>query len=152
MQRAKPAIRQLYSILETDFHPKSICAKVSPILSQIGADEDLKKYVLPLQQVILTRLFQQLSQVYTDVKLEDVLALAEFPDPFQVSADTIEKFIMNGCKKGDLSMRIDHSTGIVTFDSDVFSSSGARLTGSGAGSAEADAGSVQRLQSTPSEI
>ena len=145
MQRARPEIRQLYSILETDFHPKSICAKVSPILSQIGADEDLKKYVVPLQQVILTRLFQQLSQVYTDVKLEDVLALADFPDPFQVSADTIEKFIMNGCKKGDLSMRIDHSTGILTFDSDVFSSSKAMHTGSGAGSAEADAGSVQRL-------
>ncbi|KAK1088709.1 eukaryotic translation initiation factor 3 subunit A [Friedmanniomyces endolithicus] len=152
MQRARPEIRQLYNILEADFHPKSICAKVSPILSQIGADEDLKKYVLPLQQVILTRLFQQLSQVYTDVKLEDVLALAEFPDPFQVSAGTIEKFIMNGCKKGDLSMRIDHSTGILTFDSDVFSSAKAMHSGSGAGSAESEVGSVQRLQSTPSEI
>jgi translation initiation factor 3 subunit A len=152
LQRARPEIRELYNILETDFHPKSICAKVSPILSQIGADEEMKRYVLPLQQVILTRLFQQLSQVYTDVKLEDVLALAQFPDPFQVSAATIEKFIMNGCKKGDLSIRIDHSTGILTFDSDVFSSAKAMHPGSGAGSAEADASSVQRLQSTPAEI
>ncbi|PIB00840.1 Eukaryotic translation initiation factor 3 subunit A [Cercospora beticola] len=152
LQRARPEIRDLYNILETDFHPKSICEKVSPILSQIGADEEMKRYVLPLQQVILTRLFQQLSQVYTDVKLEDVLALARFPDPFQVSAATIEKFIMNGCKKGDLSIRIDHSTGILTFDSDVFSSAKAMHPGSGAGSAEADASSVQRLQSTPAEI
>ncbi|KAI6861001.1 Eukaryotic translation initiation factor 3 subunit, partial [Hortaea werneckii] len=152
LQRARPEIRSLYNILETDFHPKSICEKVSPILSQIGADEELRKYVVPLQQVILTRLFQQLSQVYTDVKLEDVLALAKFPDPFQVSASTIEKFIMNGCKKGDLSIRIDHSTGILTFDQDVFSSSKALHPGSAAGSAEADGSSVQRLQSTPSEI
>ncbi|CAK4030619.1 eukaryotic translation initiation factor 3 subunit a [Lecanosticta acicola] len=152
LQRARPEIRNLYNILEADFHPKSICEKVSPILSQIGADEEMKKYVLPLQQVILTRLFQQLSQVYTDVKLEDVLALAQFPDPFQVDAATIEKFIMNGCKKGDLSIRIDHSTGILTFDSDVFSSAKAMHPGSGAGSAEVDAGSVQRLQSTPAEI
>jgi translation initiation factor 3 subunit A len=152
LQRAKPEIRNLYNILETDFHPKSICAKVSPILSQIGADEEMQKYVQPLQQVILTRLFQQLSQVYTDVKLEDVLGLAQFPDPFQVSAATIEKFIMNGCKKGDLSIRIDHSTGILTFDSDVFSSAKAMHPGSGAGSAEVDASSVQRLQSTPAEI
>ncbi|KAI5369514.1 Putative proteasome component (PCI) domain, eukaryotic translation initiation factor 3 subunit A [Septoria linicola] len=152
LQRARPEIRELYNILETDFHPKSICEKVCPILSQIGADEEMKRYVLPLQQVILTRLFQQLSQVYTDVKLEDVLALAQFPDPFQVSAATIEKFIMNGCKKGDLSIRIDHSTGILTFDSDVFSSAKAMHPGSGAGSAEADASSVQRLQSTPAEI
>ncbi|KAI6817374.1 Eukaryotic translation initiation factor 3 subunit [Hortaea werneckii] len=152
LQRARPEIRSLYNILETDFHPKSICEKVSPVLSQIGADEELRKYVVPLQQVILTRLFQQLSQVYTDVKLEDVLALAKFPDPFQVSASTIEKFIMNGCKKGDLSIRIDHSTGILTFDQDVFSSSKALHPGSAAGSAEADGSSVQRLQSTPSEI
>lgn len=152
MHRARPEIRNLYNILETDFHPKSICEMVSPILSQIGADEEMQKYVMPLQQVILTRLFQQLSQVYTDVKLEDVLALAQFPDPFQVSAATIEKFIMNGCKKGDLSIRIDHSTGILTFDSDVFSSAKALHSGSGAGSAEADSSSVQRLQSTPSEI
>jgi translation initiation factor 3 subunit A len=152
LQRARPEIRQLYNILETDFHPKVICEKVSPILSQIGADEEMKKYVIPLQQVILTRLFQQLSQVYTDVKLEDVLTLAQFPDPWQVSADTIEKFIMNGCKKGDLSIRIDHGNGILTFDSDVFSSAKALHPGSAAGSAEADGGAVQRLQSTPAEI
>ena len=152
LQRARPEIRNLYNILETDFHPKMICEKVSPILSQIGADEEMKKYVMPLQQVILTRLFQQLSQVYTDVKVEDVLALAQFPDPFQVSTATIEKFIMNGCKKGDLSIRIDHATGVLTFDSDVFSSAKALHPGSVAGSAEADGGSVQRLQSTPAEI
>ncbi|KAF1827816.1 uncharacterized protein K489DRAFT_28736 [Dissoconium aciculare CBS 342.82] len=152
LQRARPEIRDLYNILESDFHPKSICTKVSPILAQIGADEEMKKYVLPLQQVILTRLFQQLSQVYTDVKLGEVLNLAQFPDPFQVSAATIEKFIMNGCKKGDLSIRIDHSTGILTFDSDVFSSAKDLHAGSAAGSAESDAGSVQRLQSTPAEI
>jgi translation initiation factor 3 subunit A len=152
LQRARPEIRDLYNILESDFHPKSICTKVSPILAQIGADEEMKKYVLPLQQVILTRLFQQLSQVYTDVKLAEVLNLAQFPDPFQVSAATIEKFIMNGCKKGDLSIRIDHSTGILTFDSDVFSSAKDLHAGSAAGSAESDAGSVQRLQSTPAEI
>jgi translation initiation factor 3 subunit A len=152
LQRARPEIRDLYNILETDFHPKSICSKVSPILAKIGADEEMRKYVLPLQQVILTRLFQQLSQVYTDVKLEDVLELAKFPDPFQVSAATVEKFIMNGCKKGDLSIRVDHSTGVLTFDSDVFSSAKAMHPSSAAGSAEAADGSMKRLQSTPAEI
>ena len=152
LQRARPEICNLYNILETDFHPKSICEKVSPILAQIGADEEMQRYVHPLQQVILTRLFQQLSQVYTDVKLEDVLALARFPDPFQVTAATIEKFIMNGCKKGELSIRLDHSAGLLTFDSDVFSAAKALHPGSGAGSVESDASSVQRLQSTPAEI
>jgi translation initiation factor 3 subunit A len=152
LKRARPEIRDLYNILEVDFHPLSICKKISPILSQIGADEEMKKYVGPLQQVILTRLFQQLSQVYDSVEIKFVLNLAQFPDPFQVSSATIEKFIMNGCKKGDLAIRIDHATGVLTFDSDVFSSAKAMHAGSAAGSAEMETRSVQRLQSTPAEI
>ena len=152
LSRAKPEIRELYQILEVDFHPLSICKKISPILTQIGSDPEMEKYVLPLQQVILTRLFQQLSQVYESVELNYVHKLAEFPEPFQVTTASIEKFIMNGCKKGDLAIRIDHATGVITFDSDVFSSAKALHPGSGAASAENDASSVQRLQRTPAEI
>ena len=152
LKRAKPEIRELYQILEVDFHPLSICKKISPILAQIGSDPEMEKYVLPLQQVILTRLFQQLSQVYESVELQFVYELAQFPDPFQVASGTIEKFIMNGCKKGDLAIRIDHATGILTFDSDVFSSAKALHPTSSVGSAESETSSVQRLQSTPAEI
>jgi translation initiation factor 3 subunit A len=152
LQRVRPEIRELYNILEVDFHPLSICHKISPILTKIGADPDMEKYILPLQQVILTRLFQQLSQVYETVDLNFVESLAQFPEPYQVTRGTIEKFIMNGNKKGDLAIRMDHATGVLSFDSDVFSSSRAGNSGSAAGSAESETGTVQRLQSTPSEI
>jgi translation initiation factor 3 subunit A len=154
LKRARPEIRELYNILEVDFHPLSICQKISSILTLIGADTEMEKYVLPLQQVILTRLFQQLSQVYETVDLEFVENLAKFPEPFQVTRDTIEKFIMNGNKKGDLAIRMDHATGVLSFDTDVFSSTKAIHTGSGVGSAETETetSSVQRLQNTPSEI
>ncbi|KAL8973168.1 MAG: hypothetical protein Q9183_000131 [Haloplaca sp. 2 TL-2023] len=152
LKRAKPEIRELYQILEVDFHPLSICKRISPILSQIGSDKEMQQYVLPLQQVILTRLFQQLSQVYESVELKFVQDLAQFPDPFQITSRTIEKFIMNGCKKGDLAIRIDHASGVLTFDSDVFSSAKALHPGSASGSAESETSSVQRLQRTPAEI
>lgn len=152
LKRARPEIRELYNILEVDFHPLSICKKISPILVKIGADAEMEKYVLPLQQVILTRLFQQLSQVYETVDLTFVENLAKFPEPFQVTRDTIEKFIMNGNKKGDLAIRMDHATGVLSFDTDVFSSTKAVNAGSSAGSAESETSSVQRLQNTPSEI
>ncbi|KAH6681959.1 putative eukaryotic translation initiation factor 3 subunit A [Halenospora varia] len=152
LKRARPEIRELYNILEVDFHPLHICKKISPILEQIGADTEMGKYILPLQQVILTRLFQQLSQVYETVDLEFVENLAQFPESFAVSRDTIEKFIMNGNKKGDLAIRMDHATGVLSFDTDVFSSTKAVHAGSGAGSAESETSSVQRLQNTPSEI
>lgn len=149
LQRARPEIRELYNILEVDFHPLSICKKISPILTKIGEDAEMERYILPLQQVILTRLFQQLSQVYDTVDLAFVESLADFPEPYQVTRGTIEKFIMNGNKKGDLAIRMDHATKVLSFDNDVFSSAKA---GSAAGSAETETGTVQRLQSTPSEI
>ncbi|PUU74519.1 hypothetical protein B9Z19DRAFT_1133227 [Tuber borchii] len=152
LKRARPEIRDLYTILEVDFHPLSICKKISPILVQVAAEPDMKPYVIPLQQVILTRLFQQLSQVYDTVQLSFVINLASFPEPFEVTPSIIEKFIMNGCKKGDLSIRIDHATGVLTFESDIFSSTKPLHPGSVAGSAEKETGSVQKLQSTPSEI
>ncbi|KJF61056.1 eukaryotic translation initiation factor 3 subunit A, variant [Coccidioides immitis RS] len=152
LSRCRPEIRDLYNILEVDFHPLSICKKISPILKEIGADPEMEKYVLPLQQVILTRLFQQLSQVYESVELKFVHELAHFPEPFQVTSSMIEKFIMNGCKKGDLAIRVDHVSGVLTFESDIFSSAKALHPGSAAGSAESEVGSVQRLQSTPAEI
>ncbi|KAG9238153.1 putative eukaryotic translation initiation factor 3 subunit A [Amylocarpus encephaloides] len=152
LKRARPEIRELYNILEVDFHPLSICKKISPILVQIGADPEMEKYVLPLQQVILTRLFQQLSQVYETVDLAFVENQAQFPAPFEVTRDTIEKFIMNGNKKGDLAIRMDHATGVLSFDTDVFSSTKAVTAGTSSGSAESETSSVQRLQNTPSEI
>jgi translation initiation factor 3 subunit A len=152
LRRCRPEIRELYNILEVDFHPLSICKRISPILGQIGADSEMAKYVQPLQQVILTRLFQQLSQVYESVKLQFVLDLAQFPEPFKVTPSAVEKFIMNGCKKGDLAIRIDHTSGVLTFDSDIFSSAKALHPGSGTPISEQDASSVQRLQSTPAEI
>ncbi|RVD87758.1 uncharacterized protein DFL_001969 [Arthrobotrys flagrans] len=150
LRRARPEIRDLYTILEVDFHPLSICKKIAPILTQIGDDEEMKRYVAPLQQVILTRLFQQLSQVYDTVQMDFVYKLVTFPAPFEIEANTIEKFIMNGCKKGDLAIRIDHATGSLTFESDIFSSAKSLPIGA-AGASDKDT-SVQRLQSTPQEI
>ena len=145
LRKVSPEIRELYTILEVEFHPLSICKKISPILKQIGDNPEMAQYVQPLQQVILTRLFQQLSQVYESVDLKFVVQLAQFPEPFQVSPATIEKFIMNGCKKGDLAIRLDHVSGTLSFDQDVFSSAKALLS-------ESDSSSVQRLQHTPTEI
>ncbi|CAM0136108.1 eukaryotic translation initiation factor 3 subunit A [Umbelopsis sp. WA50703] len=120
LRRVRPEIRDLYNILEVQFHPLSICKKINPIMTQLAEDPELAKYVRPLHQVILTRLLQQLSQVYTTIKLDFVLELASFPEPYKYDASTIEKFIMNGCKKGELSIRIDHATQSMTFETDLF--------------------------------
>ncbi|CAG8725030.1 35791_t:CDS:2, partial [Racocetra persica] len=123
LRRVRPELRELYNILEVQFHPLSICKKIEPIMNHLSQDTEMAKYVKPLHQVILTRLFQQLSQVYDSVKLDFVINLASFAPPYNYDAATIEKFIMNGCKKGELSIRIDHATSSLTFETDLFAAS-----------------------------
>ena len=147
LRRARPELRELYNILEVEFHPLSICAKIQPILAKIAVDPEMAKYVKPLHSVVLTRLFQQLSQVYDAVKLSKVLELvSSFEAPYNYTAADIEKFCLNACKKGHLNIRIDHVAQAITFQDDVFA---ADSHPSASTSSEQDA---VRLQATPSEL
>ncbi|KAL4402704.1 eukaryotic translation initiation factor 3 subunit A [Malassezia pachydermatis] len=147
LRRVRPELRELYHILEVEFHPLSICAKIEPILSQLATDEDMAKYVKPLHSVVLTRLFQQLSQVYDSVKMEQVMQLvAAFKAPYSYSSADIEKFCLNACKRGHVNLRIDHMARAITFQDDVFA---ADVHPALAGTSEMDS---VHLQSTPSEL
>ncbi|KAJ3007260.1 eukaryotic translation initiation factor 3 subunit A [Thoreauomyces humboldtii] len=121
--RVRPDLKELHQILEVQFHPLSISKKIAHLLPKLSADKDMTTYIEPLHQVILTRLLQQLSQVYTTVKIDQVVKLAAFPEPYTHSAYYIEKFIMNGCKKGELSIRVNHQSQTLTFETDVFAAS-----------------------------
>ena len=168
LKRVKPQLRELYNILEVEFHPLSICAKIEPIISQIAQDEEMAKYVQPLHSVILTRLFQQLSQVYDSVKLSKVMQLVSaFKAPHNYSSVEIERFVLNACKKGHLNIRVDHVEQAITFQDDPFeakfhpaalgSSSSGTIGGAGSSSGASNmAASVEtdavQLQQTPSEL
>ncbi|WFD37056.1 eukaryotic translation initiation factor 3 subunit A [Malassezia cuniculi] len=144
LRRVRPELRALYQILEVEFHPLSICSKIEPILGQISKDSEMAKYVEPLRSVVLTRLFQQLSQVYDSVKLSQVMELVSaFKEPEYTQAD-VEKFCLNACKRGHLSLRIDHVAQAITFEEDVY-----RAEDHPANEEDAD---TVRLQKTPSEL
>ncbi|KAI8915980.1 hypothetical protein EDD86DRAFT_268152 [Gorgonomyces haynaldii] len=121
---ARPEARELYEILEVRFHPLSICEKIAPLMKKFEATPYLSGYVKPLHQVVLTRLLQQLSQVYSAIKIDAVVKLTAFSAPYNYSAHDIEKFIMNGVKKGDLKIRINHSTSTILFVADKFGTPG----------------------------
>ncbi|KAJ2711251.1 eukaryotic translation initiation factor 3 subunit A [Coemansia spiralis] len=121
LSRASPELRPLYDLVEEQFHPLSICKKLSPILSeQIATNADASKYGQLLCNVILTRLLQQLSQVYTSVQLDFIFRLARFPEPYVMTAADIERFIMHGARRGEFQLRIDHQSRSVVFDTDPF--------------------------------
>ncbi|KAJ1669601.1 eukaryotic translation initiation factor 3 subunit A, partial [Coemansia sp. RSA 25] len=140
LSRVDPALRPLYDLVEEQFHPLSICREISPILgTQIAGSEADSKYGQLLCNVILTRLVQQLSQVYTSVQLDFIVGLAQFPAPYTMSAAAIERFIMHGARRGEFQLRIDHEARSVEFDTDAFD--GAQSGGNGA-----------QLQASPADL
>ncbi|KAJ1731555.1 eukaryotic translation initiation factor 3 subunit A [Coemansia biformis] len=138
--RVLPELRPLYDLVEEQFHPLSICKKLGPVLSeQIATNEDVSKYGSLLCNVILTRLLQQLSQVYTSVQLDFVFRLARFPEPYAMTPAEIERFIMHGARRGEFQLRIDHQSRSVVFDTDPFDGSQSQSNGA-------------QLQASPAEL
>ncbi|KAJ1656910.1 eukaryotic translation initiation factor 3 subunit A, partial [Dispira simplex] len=114
-------LRDFFYQMEEKFHPLSICRRVSPFLVSLQEHPEQGIYVKPLQNCMLTHLLQQLSQVYTVIKLDYIIGLAAFPAPLTFSATQMEKFIMNGCRRNEFPLRVDYQTRSVHFTTDVFS-------------------------------
>jgi len=115
-----PSVKKLFELLETNFHPLSIRDDLKEVIGEIEQNEIYAPYIQPLTKTILTRLFQQVSQVYETVKLDFLIQLATFEGKFQVSPLQIEGFLLNAGKDGQLSFHIDHDAEVITFRSDPF--------------------------------
>ena len=120
----RPEVKELYEILEERFHPLSICQKIAPLMKKFSQIPSLSGYMKPLHQVVLTRLLQQLSQVYSVIKIDAIVKLTSFAPPYNYNAHDIEKFVMSGCKRGDLQIRINHENNTLTFIADSLGQSG----------------------------
>jgi translation initiation factor 3 subunit A len=115
LRRVPAPIQELYRIIELDFQPLKACAALKPIISALGPE--YQPYLPALREVVLSRLLQELSQVYDDVALSHVLDLVK---PFQGTSwetdmPSLEQFIMNASRRGDVAATIDHSTKAISF-------------------------------------
>ncbi|KAG5458938.1 MAG: eukaryotic translation initiation factor-like protein 3 [Olpidium bornovanus] len=61
LRKVTPELRELYNILEVEFHPLSICNRIAPIVETLSKHEEYSIYCKPLHDVILTRLLQQVG-------------------------------------------------------------------------------------------
>ncbi|ODV96959.1 hypothetical protein PACTADRAFT_48746 [Pachysolen tannophilus NRRL Y-2460] len=115
-----PSLAKLYSLLEKSFHPLTLAKEIQPSFEIIEANVDLKKYAKPLSEVTLTKLFQQVSEIYESIKLDFLVELATFKSEFQKTPIEIENFLVNAGQKGLLSVKIDHDAKVVSFRTDPF--------------------------------
>ncbi|KAF7361162.1 Eukaryotic translation initiation factor 3 subunit A [Mycena sanguinolenta] len=138
LRRAPAPIKKLYDVLEVTFDPLTLCANVAPILAQLRASADYAPYVPLLQRALLSRLLSQLAQVYASVRISFVMELvaplrAEDAEGSSGSEEKekakggsvfdpeqVESYIMGCARRGELSVRVDHADGSITFVDDPF--------------------------------
>ncbi|GLB42801.1 putative RNA-binding component of the eukaryotic translation initiation factor 3 (eIF-3) complex, which is involved in protein synthesis of a specialized repertoire of mRNAs and, together with other initiation factors, stimulates binding of mRNA and methionyl-tRNAi to the 40S ribosome [Lyophyllum shimeji] len=121
-------IKALYNILEVTFDPLTLCASIAPLLTSLSAEKDPESpyapYLTLLQRALLSRLLSQLSQVYSTITISSLLSLvAPLRDaglPGAYDDAQIEGYIMGCARRGELSIRVDHKTGSITFVDDAF--------------------------------
>lgn len=120
-----PVIRSLFNVLEEgEFHPLTIKEKVSAAFKVIEQDKDYRHYIPTLTEVILIKLYQQVSQVYESVKLDFMVSLGIFENTeFTLEPLEVEGLIVHAVKEGHLSLTIDHEANVVSFRADPFEES-----------------------------
>lgn len=115
LKRVPAAIQELYRIIELDFQPLKACALLKPLITSLGAE--YQPYLPALREVVLSRLFQELSQVYDSVALSHVLDLVKAfqGTSWETDMAALEQFLMNASRRGDVAATIDHSTKAISF-------------------------------------
>lgn len=124
MTYVSPEVKDLYTLLENEFHPLDLAAKAQPFLSKLPNLSDklssaspvpevrLEQYVPALERLTTLRVLLQASQVYSTIRIADLTRMVTFFD-FSV----IEKLIVEAVKYNFVQMKVDHLKEVVNFGS-----------------------------------
>eukprot|EP00741_Cyanophora_paradoxa_P015296 tig00000194_g14765.t1 len=105
-----PQFRELYNILEVEFHPLDLAQRMKPTFTFLSEHATFKTYLQPLEKIMLMRVLTQLSQVYETMKISEFQKIASF-----VSFQDVEKFVVEAVRLNHLHLRIDHQAGTIVF-------------------------------------
>ena len=137
-----------------------MCSTIVPIFRSLALDPLYAPYLSHLNGVLLSRLLNQLSQVYSGVRLSYISELIaplneswNLPTAVETHVVTqeiwdtskLEAFIMRCALRGELLVRIDHADESITFITDLFSSSTP-------GASTSTSASLAQLQTSPGEL
>lgn len=90
----------------------------------MSADEAYAPYLSLLQRALLSRLFLQLSEVYSIVKIDNLNALVKPLKDAGIEGafdeEQLQSYIMGCARRGELNIRVDHKDGSITFVDDPY--------------------------------
>ena len=88
------------------------------------ANSSYASYLPLLHQALLSRLFSHLSQVYSSIKISNVLDLVKPLREAKVEGayddEQIEAYLMGCARRGELNIRVDHLEGCIVFLDEPF--------------------------------
>jgi translation initiation factor 3 subunit A len=135
LSMVRPEAAALARLLESDFAPLAIVQRALPLIqwvqSQTGATlpsqiqiiggssagaHTLSQYVPNLERLLVFRLLEQLSAVYSSVLISNFQGLI---GGLRMSFFDVEKLAVRAMKLRQLAVRIDHRSGIIRFGTDA---------------------------------
>jgi translation initiation factor 3 subunit A len=108
-------VKDLYNLVEHEFHPLDLAAMVQHIMSKLLKLSDklssassvpevqLEQYVPALEKLTTLRVLQKVSQVYQTMKISNLTNMIAFFD-FSV----VEKIAVDAVKYNVVQVKIDH--------------------------------------------
>lgn len=114
LQYVHPELQNLYNLLEVEFHPLRLYQKVKALIDFISQNDDLAVYVPALEDIIVTRVLKQVSQVYQTIDFSKFASLVPFATTFR-----LERIIVNTARNLELQVRIDHRNHSLSFGTDL---------------------------------
>lgn len=124
MKLSPESIKSLYDILEVTFDPLTLCSSIAPLLKNLSSDEAYSPYLALLQRALLSRLLSQLAQVYSTIKISNLLSLVaplrEAGLDGTFDPEQVEAYVMGCARRGELNIRVDHKAESITFIDDPF--------------------------------
>ncbi|BBN07287.1 translation initiation factor 3 subunit A [Marchantia polymorpha subsp. ruderalis] len=117
-------VKDVYNLLENEFHPLDLAAKTEPLLNKLSKLSDklsaaspvpevqLEQYAPALEKLTTLRVLQQVSQVYQTMKITNLSKMIPFFD-----FSLVEKLAVDAVKYNYVQVKIDHLNGIVHFGS-----------------------------------
>uniref|UniRef100_A0A2P2L6C7 Eukaryotic translation initiation factor 3 subunit A n=4 Tax=Rhizophora mucronata TaxID=61149 RepID=A0A2P2L6C7_RHIMU len=133
MACASQEVKDLYGLLENEFLPLDLAAKVQPLLSKISKlggklasassvpGVQLSQYVPAIEKLATLRLLQQLSQVYQTMTIGSLSQMIPFFD-----FSTVEKISVDAVKYNFIAMKVDHMKKKILFANQGLESGGLR--------------------------
>eukprot|EP00271_Cylindrocystis_brebissonii_P023350 TRINITY_DN9659_c0_g1_i1.p1 TRINITY_DN9659_c0_g1~~TRINITY_DN9659_c0_g1_i1.p1 ORF type:complete len:1097 (+),score=334.31 TRINITY_DN9659_c0_g1_i1:34-3291(+) len=122
-------VKELYQLLETEFHPLDLAKRAQPLLAKLADLSDklsgaapvpdvmLEQYVPSLEKLTTLRLLHQVSQVYETMRLRDLSHMVPFGGP-----PYLEKLVVDAVKYNYVHVRINHQDKTVHFGSQALES------------------------------